>query len=359
MTSHASTGQGPAVRVGLIGAGLMGKVHARNLQNVVKGAELVAIADVSEGDARDLATSLGVEHLHLDGRELIDADYVDAVIVASPDLTHGPLVLAAIEAGKPVLCEKPLAGTVAEAEQIVRRESKLDRPLVQVGFMREFDATHQAVRDIARSGRIGEVVLVRGQHISPGAGTGANGPSAAAGVIGALIHDIHSIRFLSGHEIESVFVRNRYLPDGSTHLITGNFGLEGGGVATVDVNFEARFGYAVNAEVVGTLGTASTVSPHVRGLFEDATAKTDVTTTFQERFGTAYLAEVEGWIKAVRLGVRPTGPNAWDGYAASAVADACIRSITSGRPEIVDMIPTPECFRMGAATSGMPMQAAS
>ncbi len=326
----------------------MGAVHAHNIHDVVKGAELVAVADVSEASAKSLADAVDVDQVFVDGRELIEAECVDAVIVASPDVTHGPLVLASIEAGKPVLCEKPLAGTVAEAEQIVRRESVLEQPLVQVGFMREFDATHRAVRDVARSGRLGEIVMLRGQHISPGSGTGSNGPAANAGVIGALIHDIHSVRFLTGQEIVSVYVRNRYLQDGTAHLITGNFGLEDGGVAAVDVNFEARFGYAVNAELVGTLGTASTVYPHTRTVFEGATTQRDVTMSFQDRFGAAYLAEAENWIQSVRRREPPAGPSAWDGYAASAVADACIRSIASGQPERVEMIPRPELYLSSA-----------
>ncbi|MEA4943820.1 MAG: Gfo/Idh/MocA family oxidoreductase [Propionicimonas sp.] len=331
------------IRVGLIGVGLMGQVHATNLQRAVKAAELVALADVRKQEAQSLAEALAVERVYRDGLELIADPDVDAIVVASPDISHGPLVLAALEAGKPVLCEKPLAGSVEEAQQILAQESALGRRLVQVGFMRDFDPFHRSARETAESGEIGKIVLFRGQHISPGAGEGSGGPPATAGIIGALIHDIHSVRRMTGLEITSVFLRNRYLPDATAHLLTANFALENGGVAILDVNFEAQFGYAVHVELVGTNGTVETAQPRSRTVFVDGQARQDIAQTFQERFGDAYLAEMQAWIDGIRL-QRPCGPSAWDGYAASAVADACIRAVETGRSEPVELASRPPLY---------------
>src|SRR6476619_7497304 len=102
------------VRVGVIGAGLMGTAHVRILAGAVSGAQVVAVSDALRPNAERLAAEMGVETIHEDGLDLIRDQRVDAVVIASPSPTHEPFTLACLQGGKPVLCEKPLAAT-AEA----------------------------------------------------------------------------------------------------------------------------------------------------------------------------------------------------------------------------------------------------
>src|SRR5215813_9908948 len=106
------------LQVGVIGAGLMGTTHARVLSTSVAGAEVAAISDAIAESGRRLADEVGVERVVLDAHELIEDPAIDAVIVASPGETHEELVVACLETGKPVLCEKPLATTAAAARRV-------------------------------------------------------------------------------------------------------------------------------------------------------------------------------------------------------------------------------------------------
>ena len=149
------------IRVGVVGTGLMGEVHARNVYERSAAARLVAVADADADRARALARELGGARVD-GGVEVIAADDVDAVIIASPDATHAGYALACIRSGKPVLCEKPLASTADDAWAVVEAEAATGRRLLQVGFMREFDPAHVAVRFAVTSGRIGNPVMFRG-----------------------------------------------------------------------------------------------------------------------------------------------------------------------------------------------------
>ncbi len=127
----------------------MGSDHAHNLARGVRGARLAAIADADVPRAEALAASLGGPRVFGDGEEMISSGAVDAVIIAAPDPFHAPLALACLEAGLPVLCEKPLVPTAAEAVEVVRAHDALPAPLMTVGFMRRFDPGYLALRDAA------------------------------------------------------------------------------------------------------------------------------------------------------------------------------------------------------------------
>jgi myo-inositol 2-dehydrogenase/D-chiro-inositol 1-dehydrogenase len=128
------------IRIGLIGAGIMGADHARTIVSGVGGVELAAIHDADMDRARSVARSCGGDPLlHETADQLIADPRIDAVVVASPDQTHASLAIACIEAGKPVLVEKPLASTLDECRSVISAEMKAARRFVQVGFMRRFD----------------------------------------------------------------------------------------------------------------------------------------------------------------------------------------------------------------------------
>ena len=154
-------------RIGVIGAGLMGLTHVRLLSTAVSGAEVVAVSDAVPEAAERAAAEAGVGSVHADALELIADEQVEAVVVASPAGTHEAFALACIEAGKPVLCEKPLADTVEAARRVLDAELAAGRRLVQVGFMRRFDPGYADMKTKLDAGLIGRPLLVHCAHRNP------------------------------------------------------------------------------------------------------------------------------------------------------------------------------------------------
>ncbi len=320
------------LRIGVIGAGLMGEVHARNVTSIT-GARVVALMDADGGRAGALAAELGAR-ASTEALEVIRADDVDALIVASPDATHAVLTIAAIRAGKPVLCEKPLASTLADAAAVVAAEVASGNRLVQVGFIREFDPAHQAVRGAVESGRLGRPVMFRGSHINP---ESVGFTDATRAITQSMIHDIHSARFLTGRRIAEVFARavaDSTGPQGSCRLATVSLVFDDGSLGLLDLNVASGYGYEVIAEVVCERGTATTALPTTATVRQAGQARVAVTPGWQDRFVEAYRIEIGAWLNSIRTAV-PVGPGALDGWAANAVADAACRSLISGRSETV------------------------
>ena len=327
-TGRASDG----INVGVIGTGIMGEFHARNLHGRLKGVELVAVADLDVARAEALATELGSARVYSDGHELIEDPHVDAVVVASPNPTHAPYVLSCLRADKPVMCEKPLATAAGDAITIIEAESSAGRRRVQVGFMREFDPAHDSVRAAVRAGRVGRPVMFRGIHVNRTVGDRRMSPDEV--ITDSIIHDIHSARFLVQQEIATVYVTTVPAEPRNVEtcrLLAVSCTFDDGALGLMDVNIEAGYGYAVSAEVIGTEGTVTTADPHRLAIRSQLERHQDITANFLERFGYAYLAELEAWVSSVRTG-DPGGPSSWDGYASLAVAEACRESVASGRP---------------------------
>ena len=161
-------GERMTIKVGVIGAGVMGADHARILATSVAGAELVAVSDPDVPRRNALASDLGVTSTHDDAMALIADPAVEAVIVASPDPTHKPLTLACLDAGKPVLCEKPLATSAADCLEIVRREMEFGRRLVQVGFMRRFDPGYVSMKRMLTSEELGAPLIFLSAQLALG-----------------------------------------------------------------------------------------------------------------------------------------------------------------------------------------------
>src|SRR5947209_6163039 len=192
------------ILVGVIGAGRMGSCHALNLHRYVKGARVAAIYDLDQPRAGQVAAECGSAKAFSDPLHLIEDAGVDAVVIASPDPTHAEFVHACLRHHKPVLCEKPLATTAAEALKIIEAEQALGQRLIAVGFMRRFDPQHVAVRQVVAAGEIGRPILFKGVHRN--AMIPSNLPSEFV-VTNSAIHDIDSARWLLGQEITEVYVR--------------------------------------------------------------------------------------------------------------------------------------------------------
>jgi myo-inositol 2-dehydrogenase/D-chiro-inositol 1-dehydrogenase len=255
-------------------------------------------------------------------------------VVASPDPTHAELVLECLRLGKPVMCEKPLATSRAEALGIVEAEVELGRKLVQVGFMRRYDPRHVDVKNAVVSGDIGKPVLFKGWHRNAASPPGAGSEWI---VVNSAIHDLDSARWMLEAEIEDVFVRGADTtgsPEGELDLQLMQLSLSGGCLATIEVYVDAGYGYEVGVEVVGTRGTAHIAANPNAVVRLDRASSQYFEADWLETFERAYEIELQEWVRSVETG-QLSGPDAWDGYASLAAAEACIASIRSGEPENV------------------------
>lgn len=323
-------------RVAVLGAGGMGSCHARHIAELA-GAEVGWVADPDETAGRALATAVGAEW-RSDGIDAIAR--ADAVVVATPDPFHKPFVDAALDRGLPVLCEKPLTVDVADAEALVGREVDLGRRLIQVGFMREYDEAHQQVKHALAS--LGAVNHLRCVHRN----TNAEARTLEEMLVQSLIHDIHSVRFLSGAEITSVGTSTVERERGLRFvLLTCRLG--NGGVATIEFD-DAAAGYEVWVEVDAEDGNVVASDPLRVSMRRAGIVASTIGHDWFSPFLGAYRAEMQAWLAAVATGT-PTGPNAWDGYVAQVVVGAAVRSASgssheTSRPEPVDLPPRPELY---------------
>ena len=337
------TGDSHIVSVGVIGAGQMGGLHASNLQSKISGARVAAVMDVDQGRADKLAAACGATLVLTDSQQLIQAEQVDAVIVTSPADTHAGLVLECLSANKPVFCEKPLATTSTDAWQIVAEEANLGNSLVQIGFVRRFDNLHRDVKDVVESGDIGCPTLFRGWHRYQSAPV----PSKEM-LADAAIHDLDSVRWLLGQDIEEVFVtsrtREKALDQDSHDLLLLQMSLAGGCLASIVVNASTSYGYDVGVEVVGERGTALAGPPMGVFLRKDHMHVSRIDASWRERFREGYLAELEAWIASIRSG-RHVGPGAWDGYLSMLAAEGCEAAFQSGAPYRLRPARRPSIYR--------------
>jgi len=334
------------VRVGVVGAGGMGTRHAQTLL-ASKMAEVVAVADVDRGRAEGLAAALGAGRIYQEGRELAQDTKVDAVVVTSPDPTHAEYVLACLDAGKPVFCEKPLAMNSQEAWSIVQREVRIGRRLVQVGFQRRYDSEFQELRRAIGKGEVGKPILYRAWHRNVRTSHGVPESNETV-LINSAIHDFDEIRWLSGHEIAVVHsvvgqTVDHSVPKGIFDLQLIQLGLEDGSLAFIELNLSAAYGYEVGVEVIGDRGTVTAGLPGGLLYRREERIGQRVPRDWLERFDAAYTAEMAAWLHAVREG-KPPWPHAWDGYVSLVVAEACAEYLRTGRSVRMGLPPRPDLY---------------
>jgi myo-inositol 2-dehydrogenase/D-chiro-inositol 1-dehydrogenase len=334
------------VCVGVIGAGLMGTIHARLLSAAVSGAEVIAVSDAVRGSAERIAAEIAVDAVYEDGFELIADPGVDAVVIASPVETHEPFTLACLERGKPVLCEKPLAATAESARRIVAAEAARGRRSVTVGFMRRCDPAYADMKARLDAGAVGAPLLVHCAHRNPSVHSFFD---SAMIITDTVVHEIDVVRWLLDDEIVRASVLT---PRPSSRARAGLrdpqvviLETAGGRIVDVEAFVTAGYGYDIRCEIVGEAGTIELLAPATVAVRRELTEAMPVPPGFPQRFGAAYVRELEGWIAAIRSGEEPAGPSAWDGYAAAAVCQAAVASLESGAPVDVALGDPPSLYR--------------
>src|SRR6516225_5937137 len=312
------------IGIGVLGVGEMGKRHAENLRHLVPGAELVAIADVAAARAKQVAEELEVSKSFGSLEAMLECKEVQAVLIATPDKFHAQGVIQAAKAGKNILCEKPMALTLADAYAALDAVSKAGVRL-QVGFMRRYDPAHAAAMKRIEAGEIGTPVIFKSL------GRDKDEPPLAvyqSGVNGMLlynstIHDFDLARWMMRDEVAEVHsyttvaIRPEVAQYGDVVASSVNLQYRNGGIGNIESYVQAVYAYDVRTEILGSKGAIFVGSiQQTPAVFLSANGSSQTLADhFLTRFADAYLAEVRDFVQNL-LADKPVRVTGEDGLQA-------------------------------------------
>jgi myo-inositol 2-dehydrogenase/D-chiro-inositol 1-dehydrogenase len=320
------------IRFAVIGYGPMGRIHAASLAGI-RGARLVAIAELDATLARTAAEQVGPDRIYAHEQAVLDDAEIDAVVIATPPETHADLIAASARAGKHILCEKPVGVMLGETDSALRAVESSGVKLM-IAFNRRFDPGFRRLHEVISEGAIGTLFTLHIFSRDPATGTDTQ-QGARDLFLDTTIHDFDLVRFLSGEEVSRVEVVGRQFgqgrgdPDTAVTLVT----LESGAIAVIDNSRLSAHGYDQRAEVFGSNGEASTpnVLAHavtLRG--PGGSVGAPPLPFFTERYAESYRAELEAFVHCLEKDTNSPIPGA-DGRAALLLAIAAQRSHREGR----------------------------
>jgi myo-inositol 2-dehydrogenase/D-chiro-inositol 1-dehydrogenase len=331
--------QNHKLRVGVIGAGRIGKIHARSLATTVQGAEAAAVADPVYNAACELAEQLHIPRVTEDYQEIINSPEIDAVAICSSTNTHARMIVEAALAGKHIFCEKPIAYDLAQIDEALAAVEKTG-VLLQIGFNRRFDSNFKKVREMVAGGKVGEPHIFRITSRDP-----APPPIDYIKVSGGIffdmtIHDFDMSRYLMNSEAEEIYVAGGVRVDRKigeagdidTAVLTLRF--QNGAIGTIDNSRRAVYGYDQRVEVFGSEGMVAvsnkTPDSHVYSSAGGVQSAKPLY-FFLERYTDSFIDEMQVFVNCVREGVQPPVTGI-DGRVPVVMAMAAARSLKEGRP---------------------------
>ena len=336
-----------SLRIGVIGTGMIGTDHIRRLTEVLSGVAVVGVTDIDAARARAAAPS-GASVFETP-QALIGSAEIEAVVICSWGPAHEEQLLAAIAAGKPVFCEKPLVTSEAAARRVIDAEVAAGCRLVQVGFMRRFDADYRRLKLLIDGGTLGAPLLYHSVHRNASVPAGLY--TSEMPLNDTLVHDADIVRWLLCDEVAGVEVRvpRRSRQGGDLRdPVMVLLHMASGALCDVEISVNIDYGYDIRGEVSCERGVAALPNRPATVVSDRHGIRQAIPEDWRERFTEAYDQEFREWIAAASRGTA-TGPSTWDGYAATLVADAALAAVASGRLERVAMIAKPELYSAAPA----------
>lgn len=330
------------LKFALLGAGRIGKVHARAIR-ANPDAELVAVADAIADAANAIAAQYGCTTRTID--EIEAAKDIDAVVICTPTDTHADLIERFARAGKAIFCEKPIDLDVARVKSCLAVVEETNAVLM-VGFNRRFDPHFMAVRQAIDDGQIGKVEMV--QIVSRDPGPPPVDYIARSGGIfrDMTIHDFDMARFLLGAEPQEVFATASVLVDyaigkaGDFDSATVTLTTATGQHCQISNSRRATYGYDQRIEVLGSVGMVSAENQRAADIEianSNGFTRPPLHDFFMTRYTEAYGNEIAAFITAVKA-KKPAKPSGNDGLIALALAEAALKSVAEKRTVHIDEI---------------------
>lgn len=334
------------VRVGLLGAGRIGKLHGTNLQNFVPDAEVTVVADPFMNEEMETwAKSIGIPKCTKDAEEVFSDPDVDAVFICSSTDTHADFIMKAAKAGKDVFCEKPIHTDISKIKEALDVVKEAGVKL-QVGFVRRFDHNHKAVRDVVASGDLGKTYVVKVTSRDP-EGPPMSYIEVSGGIFNdMMIHDFDMVRYLSGSEVTEVSAIGAVLTDPDyakyddvdTAIVTLKF--ENGAIGVIDNCRTAPYGYDQRVEVHCEKGCVQDRNDLENEAFisrGDGVFSAKPTWFFLERYNDAFVEEEKEFVDCI-INNKPVPVGGNDGLQPVRIALAAKKSLDEGRPVKMDEI---------------------
>ena len=328
------------VKVGIIGAGRIGKVHLQSICNYVRNATVKTVADpYMNEETEGFIRSFGVENVTKDYHEILNDPEIDAVLVCSSTDTHAPISIEAIAAGKHVFCEKPVDHDIEKIKQVMEAlEGKKIK--FQVGFNRRFDHNFEAIRAAVKEGRIGQPHIIKITSRDPEPPSADYVAHSGGMFLDMTIHDFDMARYLVGSDVEEVYVQSAVLVDPAigeagdvdTAIIT--LKMANGALCVIDNSRRAAYGYDQRAEVFGSEGMIATANDaNSTAVISNAQGVTGEKPLyfFLERYMQSFAKEMACFIDAVEQDAE-TPVDVIDGLQAVRIGVAAKKSVDEKRP---------------------------
>lgn len=327
------------LRLGIIGAGRIGRVHAETLAFRLPEAEITAITDVNREAAEALAARCGIPKAAATAAEIFADPGTDAVLICTSTDTHTGLIVDAAKAGKHIFCEKPISQNLAEIDISIAAAEKAGVKL-QVGFNRRFDSNFLRVREAVASGEVGAPSLMHIISRDPAPPSYAYLKSSGGIFMDMMIHDFDMARYLMGEEVDEVYASAgvlvdpgfRDVPDFDTALVVLRF--RNGAIGSIDNSRKAVFGYDQRVEILGSKGKIATENryPNQVIVSGEKCVYTDLPLNFfMQRYTESFALELELFVKAV-LEDKPTPVTGADSRVPVVMALAASKSVAERRP---------------------------
>ncbi len=333
------------MKLGLIGAGRIGKLHAELLTYHIPQAEIKTVAEIYIDDVKAWASHLRILNLTTDYNDILNDAEIEAVLICSSTDTHAQLIIEAAKAGKHIFCEKPIDFNIEKIKQALN-SVKAAGVKMQIGFNRRFDHNFKKIREVVESGKIGDIHIVKITSRDP-----APPPIEYLKVSGGIfldmaIHDFDMARYLSTSEVDTVYAQGAVLIDpaigelGDVDTAITTLTFKNGALGVIDNSRQAVYGYDQRVEVFGSKGCVDVKNDFPNSAIlstADGVTREKPHHFFLERYKTSYIEELKAFTEAVaRDEETPVTGN--DGLQPVLIGVAALKSLTEKKPVKIEEV---------------------